>query len=133
MINNYCMSGLPSAFFAQHVPSVVVGRALADHLNADPQNTQYMKYAVTAEGLEEAVRFVSSVSGTSKIIVFDGAAGGFNMTEPLADLLRSKASGIEETVETKLLPKWCRQRSLPFPYSSIKKDGQKSNGNKKMR
>ena len=133
MINNYCMSGLPSAFFAQHVPSVVVGRALADHLNADPQNTQYMKYAVTAEGLEEAVRFVSRVSGTSKIIVFDGAAGGFNMTEPLADLLRSKASGIEETVETKLLPKWCRQRNLPFPHSSSKEDGQKGIGNKKMR
>jgi len=119
MINNYCMSGLPSAFFAQHVPSVVVGRALADHLNADPQNTQYMKYAVTAEGLEEAVRFVSRVSGTSKIIVFDGAAGGFNMTEPLADLLRSKASGIEETVETKLLPKWCQQRNLPFSQPSF--------------
>jgi hypothetical protein len=112
MINNYCMSGLPCAFFSQHVPTVVVGRALADHMNADPQNPQYMKYAVTAEGLEEAVRFVSRVSGTSNILVFDGAAAGFNMTEPLADLLRSKVSGIEERVETQLLPKWCRQRSL---------------------
>jgi hypothetical protein len=112
MINNYCMSGLPCAFFSQHVPTVVVGRALADHMNADPQNPQYMKYAVTAEDLEEAVRFVSRVSGTSNILVFDGASGGFNMTEPLADLLRSKVKGVEEKVDTLLLLKWCRQRNL---------------------
>jgi hypothetical protein len=112
IINNYCMSGLPCTFFAQHVPTVVVGRALADHLNADPQNPQYMQYAMTAEGLEEAVRFVTKSTGISKIIAFDGAVGGFNMTESLADLLRSKVPGIEEMVETQLLPKWCRQRNL---------------------
>jgi hypothetical protein len=112
IINNYCMSGLPCTFFAQHVPTVVVGRALADHLNADPQNPQYMKYAMMAEGLEEAVRFVTKSTGISKIIAFDGATGGFNMTEPLADLLRLKAAGIEDRVETQLLPKWCRQRNL---------------------
>jgi len=112
IINNYCMSGLPSTFFAQHVPTVVVGRALADHLNADPQNPKYMRHALMAEGLEEAIRFVTKAAGISNIIAFDGAVGGFNMTEPLADLLRSKALGIEEEVETQLLPKWCRQRSL---------------------
>jgi len=112
MINNYCMSGLPCTFFSQHVPTVVVGRAMANHLNADPQNPQYMKYAVTTEGLQEAVDFVTRVSGTPNILVFDGAANGFNMTEPLADLLRSKGSGIEEKVEGELLPKWCRQRGL---------------------
>jgi hypothetical protein len=81
-------------------------------MNSDPQNPQYMKYAVTAEGLEEAVRFVSRVSGTSNILVFDGASSGFNMTEPLADLIKAKVSGIEEKVEKELLPKWCRQRGL---------------------
>jgi hypothetical protein len=65
-----------------------------------------------AEGLEEAVRFVTKSTGISKIIAFDGAVGGFNMTESLADLLRSKTAGIEEMVETHLLPKWCRQRNL---------------------
>jgi hypothetical protein len=34
------------------------------------------------------------------------------MTEPLAELLKSKVSGIEEKVERELLPKWCRQRGL---------------------
>jgi hypothetical protein len=112
IVNNYCMSGLPSTFFAQHVPTVVVGRALADHLNADPQNPQYMQHALMAEGLEEAIRFITKAAGISNIIAFDGAVGGFNMTEPLADLLKSKALGIEEKVDTQLLPKWCRQRSL---------------------
>ncbi len=112
MINNYCMAGLPCAFFAQHVPTVVVGRAMADLMNADPQNPLYMKYAVMAEGLEEAVRFVTRVSGTPNILVFDGASNGFNMTEPLADLIKTKVSGIEEKVEKELLPKWCRQRGL---------------------
>ena len=112
IINNYCMSGLPSTFFAQHIPTIVVGRALADHLNADPQNPQYMRYALMAEGLEEAIRFVTKATGISNMIAFDGAVGGFNMSEPLADLLRSKVLGIEEEVETQLLPKWCRQRSL---------------------
>ena len=108
IVNNYCFIGLPCTFFAQHVPTVVVGRALADHINSCPQNPLYMRYAVTAEGLEEAVRFASKASGTSNIIVFDGAVGGFNLTEPLADLLRSKASGIEEKVEKDFLPKWCQ-------------------------
>jgi hypothetical protein len=112
MINNYCMSGLPCTFFSQHVPTVVVGRAMVNHMNADPQNPQYMKYAVMTEGLQEAVDFVTRASGTSNILVFDGAANGFNMTEPLAELLKSKVSGIEEKVERELLPKWCRQRGL---------------------
>jgi len=112
IVNNYCMSGLPCTFFAQHVPTVVVGRDLAELLNADPQNPQYMKYATMSEGMDEAVRFVRKATGISKIIAFDGAVGGFNMTEPLADLLRSKAAGIEEVVERELLPKWCRQRNL---------------------
>jgi hypothetical protein len=45
--------------------------------------------------------------------------GGFNMTESLVDLLKSKAAGIEEVVETKLLPKWCRQRNLKLETSWV--------------
>ncbi len=71
-----------------------------------------MHYAVTAEGLEEAIRFATKMAGTSNLIAFDGAVGGFNLTEPLAELLRSKTQGIQERVDTQLLPKWCRQRNL---------------------
>jgi hypothetical protein len=112
IVNNYCSIGYPSTFFAQHVPTIVVGRTLADFINSCPQNPEYMRHAVMAEGLVEAIRFASKAAGTSNIIAFDGANGGFNLTEPLADLLRSKARGIEERVETELLPIWCRQRNL---------------------
>ncbi|MCJ7783876.1 MAG: hypothetical protein MUP41_08065, partial [Desulfobacterales bacterium] len=112
IVNNYCFIGLPCTFFAQHIPTIVVGRPLADLINLCPQNPLYMHYAVTAEGLEEAIQFATKMAGTSNLIAFDGAVGGFNLTEPLADLLRSKAPGIEDTVETQLLPKWCRQRNL---------------------
>jgi len=122
IVNNYCFIGYPSTFFAQHVPTVVVSRALADLINSCPQNPQYMRYAVMADGLEEAIRFVAKASGTSNVIAFDGAVGGFNLTEPLADLLRSKASGIEERVETQLLPKWCRQRNLKLEENGVRKN-----------
>jgi hypothetical protein len=65
-----------------------------------------------ADDLKNAVDFVNRASGTSDIIVFDGAVGGFNLTAPLADLLRSRASTVEEEVERHLLPKWCEQRGL---------------------
>jgi hypothetical protein len=112
IINNYCFAGLPSTFFAQHKPTFVVGRALADLIARCPQNPLYMHYAVRAHGLEEAIRFASKMTGTEKIICFDGAVGGFNVTEPVAELLHSKASGIEDMVETRFLPVWCRQRNI---------------------
>jgi hypothetical protein len=112
IVNNYCFIGLPCTFFAQHVPTIVVGRPLADLINSCPQNPHYMRYAVLSDGLEEAVRFASRGTDTLSIIAFDGAVGGFNVTEPLADRLRSKAHGIEEKVDTQLLPKWCKQRNL---------------------
>jgi hypothetical protein len=117
VVNNYCFIGLPCTFFSQHVPTVVVSRAMADLICACPQNPHYMRYAVTADGLEEAVQFASRASGTERIIAFDGAVGGFNMTEPLANLLRAKAAGIEDRVEEELLPKWCRQRSIELAYA----------------
>jgi hypothetical protein len=112
IVNNYCYIGYPSAFFAQHVPMVVVGQPLVDLIKSCPQNPGFMGYSVMAEDLKNAVDFVSRASGTSEIIVFDGAVGGFNLTAPLADLLRSKASTVEEEVEHNLLPKWCEQRGL---------------------
>jgi hypothetical protein len=120
IVNNYCLNGLPCAFFPQHVPTVVVGNALANILRTCPQNPYYMRYAVTADGLEEAIGFVTKLAGTSNIIVFDGAVGGFNMTQPLSEVLRSKAPGVEEMVEQQLLPKWCQQRNLKIEENRIR-------------
>ena len=118
-VNNYCFIGYPSTFFSQHLPTVVVGQSLANLIRSCPQNPQYMSYCVTADGLDEAIRFATRASGTSKVIAFDGAVGGFNLTEPLAELLRAKAPAVEEKVENDLLPKWCRQRNLSLPRSPL--------------
>ncbi len=112
IVNNYCFIGYPSTFFAQHVPTIVVGHALANLINSCPQNIQYMRYSVISETLEDAVDFAIRASGTSNIIAFDGAVGGFNLTEALADLLRRKAPEVEDKVERYLLPKWCKQRNI---------------------
>jgi hypothetical protein len=117
-VNNYCFIGYPSTFFSQHLPTIVVGQALADLINSCPQNPQFMRYCVTADRLDHAVNFATRASGTSKMIAFDGAVGGFNLTESLAELLRAKAPAAEEEVENVLLPKWCRQRNLSLPHSS---------------
>jgi len=112
IVNNYCYIGYPSTFFAQHLPMVVVGQALVDLIKSCPQNPGFMGYSVMAEDLKNAVEFVSRASGTADFIVFDGAIGGFNLSQSLADLLRSKAVHVEEEVENHLLPMWCQQRGL---------------------
>ena len=127
-VNNYCFIGYPSTFFSQHLPTVVVGQSLANLIRSCPQNPQYMSYCVTADGLDEAIRFATRASGTSKVIAFDGAVGGFNLTEPLAELLRAKAPAVEEKVENDLLPKWCRQRNLSCPGLLFKEENRESEG-----
>ena len=127
-VNNYCFIGYPSAFFSQHLPTIVVGQALANLINSCPQNPQYMRYCVTADCLDDAVHFAIRASGTPNIIAFDGAVGGFNLTEPLAELLRTKAPAVEGKVENDLLPKWCRQRNLPLPMPLSKGERQEGEG-----
>jgi len=122
IVNNYCFIGYPSTFFSQHLPTIVIGQALANLINSCPQNHSYMRYSVIAERLDDAVNFATKASGTSNIIAFDGAVAGFNLTEPLAELLKSKSQAVEEKVETHLLPKWCRQRNLKLEKKGAKKD-----------
>lgn len=112
IVTNYCFIGYPSAFFPQRVPTIVVGRPLVELINSCPQNSTFMRYSVISEDLADAVHFACRAAGTPNVLCFDGAIGGFNLTAPLADLLRSKAASVEEEVETRLLPKWCRQRGI---------------------
>jgi hypothetical protein len=121
IVNNYCFIGYPSTFFAQHVPTIVVGRPLADLINACPQNIQYMQYALMADRLEDAIKFAAKAVHTPNVLLFDGAIGGFNLTAPVADLLKSRAVTVEEEVERHLLPKWCRQRNLKLDGNRITK------------
>jgi len=111
-VHNYAWTGYPSAFFAEHIPTVVVGQEQANLFNMDPQNLTYMNHAVVAQDLDTAMKFSRSLTGTDKVIIFDGAAGGVNVSEPLAELLRAKAPEISKRVDNELFPKWMRQRGV---------------------
>lgn len=111
-VHNYAWTGYPSAFFSQHIPTVVVGREQGDLFDKDPLNMKYMDYAVTVKTTEAAMDFAYKTTGTDKVIIFDGAMGGMNVSESLAELLIEKAPIVSERVDKELLPKWFKQRGV---------------------
>ncbi len=111
-VHNYAWTGYPSAFFSEHIPTVVVGREQAESFNRDPQNLKYIKHAVLSESAESAVEFARKITGTQKVLIFDGAPGGINLSPPLRDLLLAKAPEVNRRVEEELIPKWLRQRGV---------------------
>ena len=104
-VQNYAWAGYPSAFFSEHIPTVVVGQAQADLFDRDPQNLSYMKHSMIAESTESAMAFARKVTGTDKVLIFDGAPGGINLSASLAEFLLKKAPEVSRKVEEDLLPK----------------------------
>jgi hypothetical protein len=112
VVHNYAWIGYPSAFFAQQLPTLVVGKEQADLFEHDPQNMEYMKYAMIADNLDDAMHFAYRTTGTDKVIVFDGAVGGINVSASLADYLLEAAPEASRYVEDVLMPKWLKQRGI---------------------
>jgi len=111
LIINYVSKGFPNTFFAQQLPTMVVG-AQADLLRGCQQNTRFMDYAVQVEDLPKAVGFAKRVARTDKILVFDGAVGGFNVSEPLAEEIQRAAPEVSREVDRVLMPMWLKQRGI---------------------
>lgn len=111
-IQNYAWTGYPSVFFTEHIPTLVVGQEQSAHMSADPQNIYYMDYAATVDTLDTAVHMAKKLAGTDHILLFDGAAGGLNVSEELAKFLMERAPIVSERVDKELLPKWLRQRGI---------------------
>ncbi len=111
-VHSYAWTGYPSAFFSEHIPTVVVGREQAELFNRDPQNLDYMKYAVLSESTGSAMDFAKKITGVEKVLIFDGAPGGINLSLPLRDFLLAKAPEVNRRVEEELIPKWLRQRGV---------------------
>jgi hypothetical protein len=112
IINNYSFKGFPSTFFAQQVPTVVVGEKMAKLFDTCPQNPEYMSYALKAGNLKAAIQFAYRSTGTRNVIIFDGAKSGINVSRSIAQFLLENAPKVEEEVERELLPKWMAQRGL---------------------
>jgi hypothetical protein len=117
-VHSYAWIGYPSAFFSEHIPTVVVGREQADLFDRDPQNLNYMKHAVLSESTESAMEFARKLTGTEKVLIFDGAPGGINLSQPLRDLLLAKAPEVNRRVEQELIPKWLSQRGV-LPKATV--------------
>lgn len=111
-VHNYAWTGYPSAFFSKHIPTVVVGQEQGELFDRDSMNLEYMNYAVTSRTLEGAMDFAYRTAGTDKVIIFDGAMGGMNVSESMAKLLIEKAPIVSERVDKELLPKWLKQRGV---------------------
>jgi len=112
VIHNYAWGGYPSAFFTEQIPTIMVGREQAELFNRDPQNLNYTKHTMMADDLETAVKFARRVSGTDKILAFDGASGALNVSSSLGEYLLSKAPIVSRKVNEELLPKWLKQRGI---------------------
>ncbi|KZL93614.1 hypothetical protein [Clostridium magnum] len=112
VVHNYAWGGYPSAFFAAHTPTIVVGREQADLMNKDSQNLTYMEHAVIADSLDTAMKFAYNVTKTDKVLIFDGAGAGLNVSSSLAELLKEKAPVVSKRVDEELLPKWLKQRGI---------------------
>jgi hypothetical protein len=114
-IHNYAWGGYPSVFFAEHIPTIVVGKEQAEVMNTDSQNIEYMRHSQVADSLDAAMKMAAQTTGTDKIVVFDGAAGGINVSESLAEFLIARAPTVNDRVDRVLLPKWLRQRGIRLP------------------
>jgi hypothetical protein len=111
LIINYASKGYPSTFFAQQLPTLVVGPQ-ADLLAGCEQNTLFMDYALRVDSLQKAVEFAKGVTGTDKILAFDGAVGGFNVSEPMAREMQRLAPEVAQEVDRVLMPMWLKQRGI---------------------
>ncbi len=112
LVINHMWLGVPFEEIPVNVPTIVVGRDLADMLIGDPTNPEFMSLAVTAESLEAAMDFAHKIAKTDNIIVFDGTHGGINLSPSLAEFLLKKAPEVGRKVDEELLPKWLRQRGI---------------------
>jgi len=111
LVINYASKGYPSTFFAQQLPTLVVG-AQGDVMRACEQNTLFMDYAIQVEDLPKAVNFAKRITGVENILVFDGAIGGFNVSEPLAAEINRLAPEVAHEVDQVLMPIWLKQRGI---------------------
>lgn len=112
LIMNHMWLGVPQMELPTHIPTILVGRQMADIVATDCMNHKFMAYVVTAENLVTALAFANKLAGTDKVIVFDGAFGAITCNESMAKLLEEKAALASARVDEQLMPKWLRQRGI---------------------
>ncbi|MDQ7783920.1 MAG: hypothetical protein RDU20_13640 [Desulfomonilaceae bacterium] len=118
LVLNHMWLGVPQMELPTHIPTIVVGRDLAEILDGDPMNREFMSRVVTAENLDTAMEFAYGIAKTDKVFVFDGSFGAMTVSESLADFLLDRAPEVRRRVDDVLMPKWLRQRGLDMEQLS---------------
>ena len=111
LIINYASKGYPGTFFAQQLPTMIIGPQ-ADLFRGCEQNTMFMDFALDVENLEKAVAFARKSTGTDNILAFDGSVGGLNVSASMADEMKRLAPEVSEEVDKVLMPRWLKQRGI---------------------
>ncbi len=111
LILNYSSKGYPATFFAQQIPTMVIGEQ-AELLRNDEQNACFMDFALKVDHLPQAVDFARKFSGTDNVLVFDGSVGGFNVSTSLAEEMFRLAPRVSAEVDGQLMAKWLKQRGI---------------------
>jgi hypothetical protein len=112
IVINLAWGGYPSVFWSQQVPTIIVGEHMAEVLRRDSQNREFLRHAVVADDLPTAMEFAYKFAKTDKVIIFDGAAGGINVSKSLAEEMLELAPKVSEEVDNVRIPKWCKQRGM---------------------
>ncbi len=85
----------------------------AGQYDKNSQNIELMQHVKeVTPGLDTPMDHAYKLAKTDKVIIFDGAAGGINCSESLAELLMEKAPEVSREVDERLMPKWLKQRAL---------------------
>jgi len=112
VVINQAWPGIPMSDLPMFIPTIVVGEKQADMWRMDAANPSMMDLAQKAKTLEEAVTLAEQLSGTDKVLIFDGSFGYINLSASLAEELLQKAPEVNQKVNEQLLPLWLRQRGI---------------------
>lgn len=112
VVVNQAWPGLPISDIPKHIPTIVVGRDQADMLLLDSTNPTFMDHAVISDTLETAMEFAYKITGTDKVIAFDGSFGNITASASMASLLLEKSPGVNKQVDEHYLPLWLKQRGI---------------------
>jgi hypothetical protein len=89
-------------------PIIIAGQELAKGLSFGVQK----RAKLIADNLEQAMSAAIEMTGTDKIIVFDGSFGSINLSPSMRDFLLSRAPDISRKVDEHYLPLWLSQRGI---------------------
>ncbi|MCB2101040.1 MAG: hypothetical protein KDE22_09240 [Rhodobacterales bacterium] len=112
LVMNHFWTGVPQMELATACPMILVGQEMAKLVAEDCMNIEMIKKVVTSDTLPNALDFAKRITGTDKVIAFDGAYGAITCSESLAELLIKQAPVADRRVEEELMPKWLRQRGF---------------------